>query len=251
MSTDSQGESQAAPIGLPAPKWCFVLLGVPTFYMPLAYLLLVGWTFFGFVYGIVGDPPKALHYALVAGFYVTLVMWPIYLAWIALSKRLTLREKAYWLFMVVLTNIAGMPIFYVSMFRRYLGLKGRTTQREKYNKRVLAECFIVIFLILLLYILGTFHSISSKDRVRTAMMLYAFSFDEYYINNGHIPDNNSIDDITNNFVMNNNRFIKETNVEFYLHNNAIEMSTQFGSKKKMKAVWAYKSPGESLTFIEN
>ena len=130
MPVDSQSECQAAAIGLPAPKWCFVLLGMPTFYMPLAYLLMAGWVFFWTVNGEDGDLPKLLWQALVAAYYVTFAMLPIYLAWVALSKRLTLREKAQWLLVVILMNMAGMPIFYVFMIRRYLGMERRTTKQD-------------------------------------------------------------------------------------------------------------------------
>jgi hypothetical protein len=132
MSTDSQPEPQATPVGLPAPKWCFVLLGVPTFYMPLAYLLMLGWMVFKFATGnMAGDPPSALRDALRVALYVTFVMLPIYLAWVALSKRLTRWEKASWLLMVIFINMLGMPAFYIFMIRRYLGLEKPTTQRDE------------------------------------------------------------------------------------------------------------------------
>jgi len=132
MSTDSQPEHQATPVGLPAPKWCFVLLGVPTFYMPLAYLLMPGWMVFKFATGSMAEePPSALRDALGVAFYVTCAMLPIYSAWVALSKRLTRWEKASWLLVVIFLNMFGMPVFYIFMIRRYLGLENPTTQRDE------------------------------------------------------------------------------------------------------------------------
>lgn len=125
------------------------------------------------------------------------------------------------------------------------------SQNGIYNKRLISECIILMLLLSLLYIFGILNSISPEDSARTAMSIYAFAFDEYYINNGHIPNHDSINDIKNNFLMNKNRFIEESNIVFSLHNNAIKMSCQFSRNKKMKAIWAYKSLGESITFIEN
>ena len=109
------------------------LLGVPTFYMPLAYLLLAGGMVFKFATGnMAGEPASALWDALGGvALYVTFAMLPIYLAWVALSKRLILWEKAYWLLMVIFINMLGMPAFYIFMIRRYLGLEKPTTQRDE------------------------------------------------------------------------------------------------------------------------
>jgi hypothetical protein len=117
---------------LPLPKWCFLLLGVPTFYMPLAYLSLavcvVGWL-------IIGRPQKIPGEWLAAfagpSLYVTFALWPIYIGWVVFSKRLTLREKGLWLVIVFFLNMLGMPWFYVFMVRRYLGIEGRTGPRDE------------------------------------------------------------------------------------------------------------------------
>jgi hypothetical protein len=103
-------------IGLPLPKWCFVLLGVPTFYLPLAYLVMGVWAIVGMlVGGEFGEPPEWMVYVLNPALYVTCGLWPIYIAWVGLSKRLALREKGWWLVVVILLNMFGMPMFYVFM----------------------------------------------------------------------------------------------------------------------------------------
>jgi len=48
------GHEQTSP-KLPLPKWCFVLLEVPTFYMPLVYVVLAGWVIGSLLMG----PPLA------------------------------------------------------------------------------------------------------------------------------------------------------------------------------------------------
>ena len=98
--------------------------------MPLAYLAVAVWAIVGMVSGEIKDPPELLMQAVHPALYVTFGMWPIYIAWVGLSKRLARREKAWWLFIVVLLNMAGMPMFYVLMIRRYLGMEGRTGVRD-------------------------------------------------------------------------------------------------------------------------
>lgn len=114
--------------GLPLPKWCFVTLAVPTFYMPLSYLALAVCVISRMVAGQVGDPPEWMMNAIHPAVYVTFAMWPLYVAWLILSKRLNWREKGWWLFIVVFLNMVGMPMFYVLMVRRYLGIEGRTAK---------------------------------------------------------------------------------------------------------------------------
>ena len=117
---------------LPLPKWFFLLLGVPIFYMPLAWFtsvicvlgcMLIGW-------------PEKIPPAWLAAFaepslYVTFAMWPVYVAWVVFSKRLTLREKGLWLAIVVFLNMLGMPWFYIFMVRRYLGIEARPTPHDE------------------------------------------------------------------------------------------------------------------------
>jgi hypothetical protein len=129
--------------GLPLPKWCFVLIAVPTFYMPLAYLTFFSWAVGEMFFGKLGRPPEWLAVVIGPAIWTTVVMWPIYVAWVAISRRLTLREKGLWLVIVSLGNMIGMPIFYVFMLRRYLGVEGRTGPRdESALDRFLARCGI-------------------------------------------------------------------------------------------------------------
>ncbi len=116
---------------LPLPVWCFVLLGVPTFYMLPATLVLFGWGIQGILLDRLGDPPGWLACGGQVAIYVTYAMWPVYIAWVLFSKRLTGKEKALWLFLVLFMNMVGMAVFYAFMIRRYLGLEGRVTKRDE------------------------------------------------------------------------------------------------------------------------
>ena len=113
-------------IGLPLPRWCFIILAIPTFYMPLSYIVLFVWAL-AVMFGDMFNPPGWIESAL----YVTYAMCPVYLAWVCFSKMLTLREKGYWALIVIFLNMIGMPMFYIFMIRRYLGLEGQIRKRDE------------------------------------------------------------------------------------------------------------------------
>jgi len=116
---------------LPRPRWFFLALAVPTFYMPLAYLVLAVWTISGISGGGISDPPAWIVNMIQPAPYVTAALWPVYLTWLGFSKILTWREKGLWLFIVILLNMLGMPMFYIFMIRRHLGVEGRTDCRDE------------------------------------------------------------------------------------------------------------------------
>ncbi len=125
-------ENQQTQARLPAPKWCFVLLGVATFSMLAGCLSFTVWAVVEVVAGV---PPGQRQWmkelTLAPAVCVTLGLWSVYIAWIGLSARLTRCEKTQWLFIVLFLNHAGMPMFYVFMLRRYLGLEGRASRRDE------------------------------------------------------------------------------------------------------------------------
>ena len=138
--TDSRSNNPT----LPLPKWCLVLLGIPTFYIALAYLAIalvaLGWLCSG--EKLQGPPPDWPGvFVFVVPICLTFMLWPVYLAWAAFSKRLTWREKILWLFLITSLNMIGMAWFYVFIIRRYLGIEGRTGSRDEAAlDRFLARC---------------------------------------------------------------------------------------------------------------
>lgn len=127
MQENTQTKSE-----LNLPKWCFLLLGVPTFYMLSAVLAMVGISIFVMLFGgEAEDIPEWMMIGTYAALDVIIVMWPVYIVWLVFSKRLTRREKVYWLFIVIFLNMVGMPMFYIFMIRRYLGLEGRIGKRDE------------------------------------------------------------------------------------------------------------------------
>jgi hypothetical protein len=127
MQENTQNKSK-----LPGPKWFFFIIGVPTFYMPLMYLANVAIFILVMLFGIEAeDVPELVMAAIYSAIYVTFVLWPIYIVWVVFSKKLAWREKLFWLFVVTILNMLGMPMFYIFMIRRYLGLEGRIGKRDE------------------------------------------------------------------------------------------------------------------------
>lgn len=124
-------ENRRTQAELPVPKWCLVLLGIPTFTTLLVCLTILLWLMVNMSVGRIAKPSEAMRFAVDAATYMTFGLWPVYLAWVSFSSRLTRREKGLWLFAVLLGNMVAMPMFYVFMIRRYLGLEGRTGTRDE------------------------------------------------------------------------------------------------------------------------
>jgi hypothetical protein len=126
MQENTQNKSK-----LPLPKY-FILLGVPTFYMLSAILATYAIVIFEMLFDIeVQDVPEWMMIATYSAIYVVFVLWPVYIVWVVSSKRLAWREKLFWLFVVTILNMLGMPMFYIFMIRRYLGLEGRIGKRDE------------------------------------------------------------------------------------------------------------------------
>lgn len=116
---------------LPLPKWCLFLPGVPTFYMLLSILAIVAILIFEMIFGRAEDVPEWMMIATYPAPYVCIMLWPAYIVWLVFSRRLTWREKVLWLFVVTFLNMVGMPMLYIFMIRRYLGLEGRIGKRDE------------------------------------------------------------------------------------------------------------------------
>ena len=117
-------------------EWWFVLLAAPTFYLLLVCLVAIGWAI-PFA-GQRVQPPRWMEVAAYSGIYTTCAMWPIYVAWVLLSKQFTWSEKGLWLLIVTWLNAAGMAFFYVFMLRRHLGLEHRMGPRDE----AALDCFL-------------------------------------------------------------------------------------------------------------
>ena len=123
-------ENSQTPTALPAPTWCFFLLGAFTFCQLLPYLAVVVWVIAGTLGVSMFSDPPALPRGVFSFSLLTFGLLPVYVAWIWGSKRLSRLDKAGWLFLVVVLNMVGMPMFYVFMIRRYLGFETRVGKKD-------------------------------------------------------------------------------------------------------------------------
>jgi hypothetical protein len=118
-----------------------VLLALPTFYMPTAYLALAGFVLWNMFVAEARELPAVVKPFIEPALTVTLVLWPFYIAWVGLCRRLSWKEKALWWFLVVFLNMFGMPMFYVFVTRRYLGIDQCTSARdERAAASLLSSC---------------------------------------------------------------------------------------------------------------
>ena len=115
----SSGERSTPENKLPRPKWLFALLAIPTFCMPLPVLILAGM----FLFGRAKSLPVWIGWPVAAEIVITILLWPVYLFWVLLSKRLRVIDKILWAFIIIVLNVFGMPWFYVRMVRVYVGHK--------------------------------------------------------------------------------------------------------------------------------
>jgi hypothetical protein len=127
--------------GLPLPKWAMIVLAFPTFYMPLAYLIMAVWAIGSILSGYSFDVPDWMMSILEPALYVTFVMWPFYLFWVMMCKRLKRNERVLWLLIVIVANMFGMPMFYIFITRRYQGKEGQTNIKdENVAQSLLTKC---------------------------------------------------------------------------------------------------------------
>jgi len=116
---------------LPLPKWAMYTLALPTFYMPLAYLIMAIWVIGSMLFGYSPDIPMWMMIYLQPALYVTVCMWVFYFIWVVVCNRLNWKEKAGWSLIVFLLNMVGMPMFYIFITRRYLGYEDQTGNRDE------------------------------------------------------------------------------------------------------------------------
>lgn len=101
----------------------YALAAVPAFFLPFAYLVTVGWLV---VYGLpaayrgeeMPEPDEWFYDVTRKGFYALMVQWPVYLVWILLTRRLTLRLRLLWAGVLAVFSLFAIPWFLTAMFRR-------------------------------------------------------------------------------------------------------------------------------------
>lgn len=112
------GQSNKA--STPFPTLVMVAGALPTFHMLLGGIALALWAVGGLLAGALDEPSTPLKQFAYPALYAAAILAPVYLLWIALTKRLNSKEKVRWAIVVVALNLIGMPAFYAFMARRYL-----------------------------------------------------------------------------------------------------------------------------------
>ena len=112
-------------------KLLLLIIGIPTFFMPLAYLIMVIWAFGGMIFNYDLDMPAWMLYFLEPAYYITLILLPMYAAWVLLSKKISGAEKFKWILIIIFLNMIGMPMFYVFIVRKYLGIKLKFNNKDE------------------------------------------------------------------------------------------------------------------------
>jgi hypothetical protein len=102
----------------------FFLAAIPAGFLPVSYAVMVGFVLWSFVPALwrgesgpePGDFPRVLR-ILQAGVCATLIQWPFYLAWAAMSRELTWRLRWLWIGYIFLLNMFAMPWFLYCKYR--------------------------------------------------------------------------------------------------------------------------------------
>lgn len=99
------------------------LAAVPAFFLPFAYLIAVGWLCaYALPASYHGEeiPASGDRFLVVtrAGFHALVVQWPIYLAWVLVTRRLTPRLRLLWGGVMVVFSLFAIPWFLFAMWRR-------------------------------------------------------------------------------------------------------------------------------------
>jgi len=99
--------------------------------LPLVYMISILWVLGGLIFNYNPETPIWLLTIGFPAYFLTIALLPVYIVWVVFSKRLTVREKWWWPFIVIIMNMIGMPWFYIFIFRRYLGIKTKTNSKDE------------------------------------------------------------------------------------------------------------------------
>jgi hypothetical protein len=102
----------------------YLVAAVPAIFLPVSYLAMAAWVCLKILPALltgglaeVAEPSGVFRDALAVGIYGTLIQWPFYLAWAALSFELTFRVRMLWVATIIVANMFAMPWFLVCKYR--------------------------------------------------------------------------------------------------------------------------------------
>ncbi len=105
-------------------KAAYAVAAVPAVFLPLSYLAMIVWAFVGLLPAAMrNDPPSSTEPSGIirtiglTGYYGTLIQWPFYLAWAAVSRELSIRIRALWMVAILVGNMFVIPWFLDCKYR--------------------------------------------------------------------------------------------------------------------------------------
>ena len=119
-------------------KTGFIIASIPAGFLPAGYVLLLlihlpiavlsGWD-------ITPERSGSLWWIGTLAIWLTIIQWPFYFLWVAISPELSLRQKIAWGIAIFLGNMFAMPYFLWCKYRNstisgLLSIIGRQKIRE-------------------------------------------------------------------------------------------------------------------------
>lgn len=125
VTTREEDQSTAGPIGHMTRTQrtaLFAVASIPAGFPPLVYVWLIVHVFWGIarsanIAEIGPVEGGTLWWCGWAAIYATLIQWPFYLAWAAMSRELTIRQRIAWMIVIILLNMFAIPWFLWCKYR--------------------------------------------------------------------------------------------------------------------------------------
>ncbi len=101
----------------------FALAAIPALFLPFSYLFLFVWVVVNIAPHIIsGNYPETPNNSIFpvivgAGYYGTLIQWPFYFLWAALSSELNWRSRLLWIVVLFFLNMFAIPYFLYCKYR--------------------------------------------------------------------------------------------------------------------------------------
>jgi len=102
----------------------FALAAVPAIFLPFSYLFLFVWVVVNLAPHLFsGNYPETPNNDIVfpvivgGGYYGTLIQWPFYFLWAALSSELNWRARLLWIVVLLFFNMFAIPYFLYCKYR--------------------------------------------------------------------------------------------------------------------------------------
>ncbi len=102
-------------------KIAYALAAIAAAFLPLSYLVMIVSVCATIVPALLSgkeavEPGGVVLWVLRVGCYGTLVQWPFYFLWAALTRQLTFRVRILWIVVLLFANMFAVPWFLFCMY---------------------------------------------------------------------------------------------------------------------------------------